>query len=119
MVKISTFQDLIVWQKSHDLTLIIYRITRTYPNQEMFGLISQIRRAVVSIESNIAEGFCRKSIKESNQFYYIANSSLEEVKCQLIISKDLKYLPIEKFIKVYNLAEEVGKLLNSWIKGSI
>lgn len=116
---IKNFQDLIVWQKAHNLTLEIYKLTNLFPKYELFGLTSQIRRATVSIESNIAEGFSRKSSKESKQFYYIANSSLEEVKCQLIIAKDLNYIrENQNFIKINSLSDEVGKLLFTWIKKS-
>lgn len=113
---IKSFQDLIVWQKAHQLTLRTYKITKNFPKEEIFVLTSQIRKAVISVESNIAEGFSRKSTKENKQFYYIAKSSLEEVKCQLIVGKDLKYIQIDAFNKIINLAEEVSKLLNYWIK---
>lgn len=112
---IKSFQDLIVWQKAHQLTLEIYTATRNFPKEEIFVLTSQIRRAVISVECNIAEGFSRKSIKEKRQFYYVAKSSLEETKCQSLIMKDLKYIKLDEFNKIINLAEEVSRLLNYWI----
>lgn len=73
---INKFQDLLVWEKAHKLTIEIYKLTRNFPKEELFCLVNQIRRAAISIESNIAEGFSRKSAKESKQFYCIANASL-------------------------------------------
>jgi len=113
---LKSFQELIVWQKAHCLTLKIYQLSKEFPKEEIFTLTSQIRRASISVESNIAEGFSRRSSKESKRFYYMANASLEETKCQLLIAKDLKYLSERELQEVYNIAEEVGKLLNSWIK---
>jgi len=106
MRKISTFQDLKVWQKSHQLTLQIYKITEKFPKIEIYGLANQIRRAAVSVASNIVEGFERRGTKDGLHFYNIADGSLEEVKCQL-------------FLAIVNLAEEVSKMLNSWIKSQL
>ncbi len=81
-----TFRDLKVWQKSHDLTLKIYRITGQFPSEEKFGIISQLRRTASSILTNIVEGFKRRSTKEHSHFLNIADSSLEETKYHLILS---------------------------------
>jgi len=113
---IKTFQEIIVWQKAHQLTIEIYDITKTFPKEEKFGLVSQMRRCVVSIPSNIAEGFKRKSLKDSLHFYNIAESSLEELKYQLLLAKDLNYIDEKDYNKLIELAEEVGKLLNGWKK---
>ena len=75
-----TFQDLIVWQKAHQFVLAIYTVTKKFPPDERFGLISQIRRASVSIPANIAEGFSKKTKPDKARFYNIAKSSLEEVR---------------------------------------
>lgn len=90
--KISDFTDLIVWQEAHKLVVTIYLHTHKFPQSEAFGISSQMQRCAVSITSNIAEGFARKSKKEKLQFYYISLSSLSELRNQLIICKDLKYL---------------------------
>jgi len=119
MRKISTFQDLKVWQKSHQLTLQIYKITEKFPKIEIYGLANQIRRAAVSVASNIVEGFERRGTKDGLHFYNIADGSLEEVKYQLLLAKDLDYINGESYEEVVNLAEEVSKMLNSWIKSQL
>lgn len=116
--KIRSFTDLIVWQKSHLLVLEVYKITRKFPGEEKFGLTNQLRRAVVSITSNIAEGFSRKSYKEKVQFYHTSLGSLSEVQNQLLISRDLKYLNIETYNKLSELTIEVSKMLSVLIKRS-
>lgn len=116
MPNIKNFIDILTWKKSHQFVLEIYKMTERFPSYELFCLTSQIRRAAVSIPSNIAEGFKRKTSKDSEHFYNMAEGSLEEVKYQLIPSKDLSYISIEEFEKLFNLAEEVGKLLNGWKK---
>jgi len=92
-----SFQDLIVWQKSHQLVLDVYKISSNFPNKEMYGLTSQLRRAVISVAANIAEGFKRNSRKEKSRFYNIAEASLEEVRYFLIFANDLKYLTENTF----------------------
>ena len=84
------FQDLVVWQKAHRCVLSIYDFTKSFPKDELFGLTSQLRRAAVSITANIAEGFKRRGKHEKARFYNIAQSSLEECRYYLILSKDLK-----------------------------
>ena len=113
---IRTFRDIKVWRKAHELVLQIYKITAKFPTEEKYGLTSQIRRAAVSVASNIVEGFKRKSLKDRIHFYNIADASLEEVKYQLLVACDLEY--IDKFVyqETILLAEEVSKMLNSWIK---
>jgi len=114
--KITTFQDIVAWQKAHELTLFVYKITDNFPKCEEFGLKSQIRRAVVSVPSNIAEGFKRKSKTDSAHFYNIAEASLEEVKYQLLLARDLKYISDEDYNFVTELASETGKILFGWLK---
>ena len=92
MGSLQTFQDLIVWQKAHQLVLFVYEISEKYPRYEIFGLTSQTRRCAVSVPSNIAEGFKRKSNNDSLHFYNMAETSLEELKYDLILAKDLHYI---------------------------
>lgn len=116
MAEIKSFRDLVVWQKSHQLTLEIYRITTEFPKKEEFGLSSQSRRSSISIPSNIAEGFKRRSKKDSCHFYNIAEGSLEELGYQLLLARDLEYISINDYEKLEMLASEVSKLLCGWIK---
>ena len=118
MQKISDFTDLIVWQKAHLLVLQVYRITRIFPSYEKFALVIQMQRAAVSITSNISEGFARRSKKEKLQFYYMALGSLSELRNQLLISRDLKYIDASIFAELEDKAIEVRKLLNGLIKTS-
>ena len=113
------YQDtskLVVWQKAHQLTLKIYEATLSYPKEELYGLTSQIRRAAVSIPSNIVEGKARGSNLEYRRFLLISRGSLEEVKYQLLLSKDLCYLEEEKYSEIVNIALDVGRLLNGLIQ---
>ena len=115
--KIKSFTDLKAWQKGHELVLGVYRETKCFPHDEQFGLTSQVRRACVSITSNIAEGFSRKSVKEKGQFYAIALGSLTETQNQLLISRDLGYISKDKFARLAAVTVEVSKLINGLIKG--
>ncbi len=109
--KIQNFTDLIVWQKGHKLVLEVYKQTKKFPKDELFGLVSQIRRASVSITSNIAEGFGRFSEKEKLHFYSFAYGSLMEVQNQIIIAKDLGFINEEEMSNIVPLATEVAKML--------
>jgi four helix bundle protein len=114
--KIRSFTDLTTWQEAHKLVLAIYTLTKAFPKEEMFGLTSQMRRAAISITSNIAEGFNRRSNKEKIHFYYMSLSSLTEIQNQLIASKDIGYLSSEKFSQIAESSVVVSKLLNGLIK---
>ena len=115
-MKIKSFTDLIAWQKGHELVLLIYQITAQFPKRETYSLVDQIRRAVVSITSNIAEGFSRQSKKEKAQFYYTALGSLTELQNQLLIAKDVNYLDKKKFHQIAQQTAEVSKLINGLIR---
>lgn len=115
---IKTFKDLDAWKEGHILVLGIYRETKSFPKEETFGLVSQMRRCAVSITSNIAEGFSRQSYKEKIQFYSIAQGSVTELQNQLIIAKDVGYLYQEKFNNLDNQSLIVHKILNGLIKKS-
>lgn len=106
---------LIVWQKSHALVLKVYEITKRFPKEEQFGLTSQIRRASVSVPSNIVEGKARGSNKEYKRFLLMARGSLEEVKYQLLLAKDLGYVDGNEYSNTVKMTDEVGKLLNGLI----
>jgi len=116
--KIKTFTDLYTWQEAHKLVLMIYKITKDFPREELFGLTSQIRRAAVSITSNIAEGFSRQSYKEKVQFYCMAQGSNTEVQNQLLVAKDINYITKENFNRIAEQSVKAHKLLNGLIKKS-
>ena len=118
MSEIKTFQDLDAWREAHVLVLQMYQETKTFPPDERFGLVSQMRRAVVSVTSNIAEGFSRLSYKEKVRFYYIAHSSLTDIQNQLIISRDVGFLSEESFTLTWAQSVHVHKILNGLIKAS-
>jgi four helix bundle protein len=109
--KIRSFADLYAWQEGHKLVLKIYKITESFPNKEMFGLTNQMRRASVSVTSNIAEGFSRNTIKDKVQFYSVAHGSLTELQNQLIIARDIEYLKKEDFDKIAKQTIIVHKLI--------
>ncbi len=116
--KIKEFRDLNTWQEAHKVVLMIYEITKKFPKDEVFGLISQMRRAAISITSNIAEGFGRHSYKEKIQFYYLAQGSLTELKNQIIIAKDVGYLEGKSFQELMEQANLSHKLLQGLITKS-
>ena len=113
--KIKSFTDLETWKEGHKLVLLIYEATRLFPKEEKFALIDQMRRAAVSITSNIAEGFSRQSKKEKAQFFLMSKGSLTELQNQLLISEDIHYLESEDFNKLINQTITVNKLLNGLI----
>lgn len=108
---IHSYKELIVWQKSIKLVKEIYLLTESFPKTEVFGIISQMRRAAVSIPSNIAEGYGRRSHKEYLQFYAIAYGSSLELETQLIIAKELELVSERGFIQTEALLNEVIKML--------
>ena len=112
----ATYKDLIVWQKSYLLTLFVYKISKKFPREELFNLVSQIRRSVLSLPSNIAEGNHRGSKKEHLQFFRIAFASGAELETQLLLSKDLKYISEREYNEATQLLDEVMRILNKLIK---
>ncbi len=111
-----THKDLEVWQKAIALVTDVYNQTSDFPKEEMYGLVSQLRRSAVSIPSNIAEGAARQSNKEFIQFLYVALGSLMELDTQLIIAKNLNCLSIESLNDLQSKTDEIGKMLNGLIK---
>mgnify|MGYP001588863076 CR=1 len=114
--KIRDFTDLEAWRKAHELALAIYKATQKFPKSEAFALTSQIQRAAVSITSNIAEGFGRQTIREKVQFYYQAHGSLTEVKSQLILAKDLKYISTQEFDTIMDTLINSHRLLQGLLR---
>lgn len=109
-----TFEDLIVWKKSHALVLAVYQATKDFPKSEIYGLRSQLRRAIVSVPANIAEGFRKRGPADKVRFLNIAQGSLEESRYYLLLAKDLGYLPTDE-LKVQ--AAEVRRLLDAYLNG--
>src|SRR3989344_3672674 len=115
---IQKFTDLEAWKEAHSLTLVIYKDTNTFPGSELYSIISQLRRAAVSIESCIVEGFSRFHYKDRLNFYYDARGSLSEVQTQIIISKDLGYLSEQRFKEIMKQTEKVGLILGGLIRST-
>ncbi len=107
-----SYRDLIAWKKAMRLVREIYGITRTFPRDEMYGLTNQLRRAAVSVPSNIAEGQARLSQKEFHHFLSLARGSLAELETQLLIAQDLGYTSSEMSECVLSKAGELGRVLN-------
>ena len=114
-----SFEKLDVWQDSRSLTKVIYEVTKSFPDSEKFGLVSQMRRASVSVSSNIAEGSSRTSKKDQAHFYQIAYSSLMELLNQVIISNDLEFLNEGLESQVRNHIGKVSNKLNSLRKSRL
>jgi len=112
---INSFKDLILWQKAVHLTLLIYRLTETFPESERFGLVSQMRRSSVSIPSNVAEGRNRGTRKDFVQFLRISSGSTAELETQLEISKKLKFGKEINYNDIDSVLIEIKKMLSSMI----
>ena len=111
-MKVERFEDLIAWQKARELTREIYKVTQSGSFSKDFGLCDQIRRASVSLMSNIAEGFDRASRAEFHQFLVIAKGSAAEVRSQLYVAHDIGYIDQETFCRLKKLAEETARITN-------
>ena len=113
---LKSYKDLNVWQKAYSLCLTIYKLTGSFPGEEKYGLTSQIRRAAVSVPSNIAEGYGRKSIKEYIQLLYVAYGSICELETQILLSGDLKYIETGDLERLQQETGEVERMLKALIK---
>jgi len=113
---LKNYKELNVWQKSYQFCLEIYRVTQKFPKEERYGITSQIRRAAVSVPSNIAEGYGRKTTKEYIQFLYIAYGSNCELETQILLSGDLGYIETDKLEILRDGVEEVERMLKALIK---
>lgn len=116
MSLISKFTEIYAWQKAHELALETYRLTSTFPKQEVFGLTSQMRRAAVSVSANLAEGFKRGGRGDQNRFYNIAAASLEELRAELLLARDLKYFPKDYTNDILDQLDQAGGYLARWIR---
>ncbi len=116
--RIQTFTDLDAWREGHTFVVLLYRATKEFPDDERFGLIPQLRRAAVSITSNIAEGFSRGTYKDKIRFYEMALGSVTEVQNQLLIARDIDCLQAELFQTLADQSVIVHKLINGLIKAS-
>jgi four helix bundle protein len=112
-VKAKSFEDLLVWKKAHAYVLEVYRITKVFPNSELFGLTAQMRRAAISMPANIAEGFKKRTAREKIRILNIAQGSLEESRYYLILAEDLGYANTAMFRPKL---EEVSKMLEAYIR---
>ena len=116
MSRIVRFEQLLAWQEAHQLVLTVYQMTKQFPADEKFALISQMRRAAVSIPANIAEGFRRYGIQEKIRFYNVSEGSLEELKYYFILAADLGYISSKNEFMAQ--ADTVGRLLHGLISGT-
>lgn len=110
------FRELEVWKASHELTVAIYRVTGKFPSQEMYGLVSQLRRAAVSVEANIAEGAGKQSHPEFARFLQIGFASASEVECELLIAHDLGFLSSEDHRRIAAQVASIKKMLTRFIQ---
>jgi len=111
-IKIKSFTDLVAWQEAHKLVLMVYKITDKFPNKENFGLASQMKRAIVSVSSNIAEGFSRSSSADKVHFYTMSMGSLTELQNQMLISRDVRYINQKEFLDLADQSVIVSKLIS-------
>lgn len=110
------FRDLVVWRRAQDLALAVYRSTNTFPKEERYGITAQMRRAAVSVSSNIAEGCGRQGDREFARFLQIARGSVRELECQLLLSRDLGYLPPAVHAKLDADSQDISRMLNGLIR---
>ncbi|MDC9723038.1 MAG: four helix bundle protein [Urechidicola sp.] len=111
-----TYRELIVWQKSMELVKATYKVSRLFPEYEKFGLSSQIQRCIVSVPSNIAEGYCRNSLNDYIRFLNIATGSLYEFQTQIEIASNLNYIEKDTFNKIFEDSREIERMMSSLIR---
>lgn len=115
----SSFENIVAWQKAYRFTLLVYKVTNTFPECERFGLCSQFKRAAVSVPANIAEGYKKLGKADKLRFYNITQGSLEECRCYVYLSKDLGYVDVTVFSELMELLSDASRLLNAYCKGVI
>ena len=111
-----TYRDLLVWQKAITFVTKTYKATKMFPKEELYGLISQMKRSAISIPSNIAEGYGRKSRNDYLRFLQIAMGSLFEIQTQLEIARNLGFVPEDSFNELYENSREIERMLSSLIR---
>lgn len=117
MSGVKSYKELLIWQKGIKIVVSIYKLTKDFPKEEMYALTSQLKRASVSVPSNIAEGFGRQTDKSFNHFLNISRGSLNEIETQLIIAKELDFvLDVNLFNEILFLIEEESKMINAFSK---
>ena len=117
MTGIKTYKDLFIWKKGMELTELVYQLVNEFPKEEIYALTNQIKRASVSIPSNIAEGYGRNTSKSYSQFIKISRGSLYELETQLILAENLGFIRNKELLyKITELIQEEGKMINSFIK---
>lgn len=114
-----TFQNILAWQKAYDFVLDVYKYTKSFPESEKYGLISQFQRAAVSVIANIAEGYKKIGKADKLRFMNISQGSLEECRCYVILSRDLEYIDNDVYNILYSKIEEASKLLNGYCKAML
>ena len=114
-----SFEEVIAWQRAHAFVLSVYKITKGFPDDEKFGLTSQFRRAAVSIEANIAEGYRKIGKSDKLRFFNIAEGSLSECKDYIILSRDLEYITPEQYKELWNSIEEASRYLIKYSNGVV
>ncbi len=114
--KIKSFTDLHAWKEGHRLVLMIYESVKFFPKEELFGLVSQMKRSSVSVTSNISEGFSRSSYKDKLRFYFMSLSSISELQNQILIARDVGYITTKKFQELATQSIKVHKITNGLIK---
>ncbi len=119
MMPTFTFESIKAWQKAHAFTLFVYKLTRNYPEDERFGLTSQFRRAAISIEANIAEGYKKLSKADKLRFFNISEGSIAECRNYIILSRDLNFINEDQYCELFYTIEETSKLLTAYCKGII
>ena len=113
------FEEVIAWQRAHKFVLAVYRITKGFPSEEVYGLTSQFRRAAVSIEANIAEGYKKLSKADKLRFMNISQGSIEECRDYILLSRDLLYIDEQQFSELFALIEDASKMLYLYCNGII
>ena len=114
-----SIERIVAWQKAHQFTLLVYKVTQSFPDNEHYGLVSQFRRAAVSIGANIAEGYKKLGKADKLRFLNISEGSLAECENYIVLSRDLGFVGEEDYLLLHNSAEEVGRLLTAYSNGII
>ena len=114
-----TFENVVAWQKAHVFVLLVYRITKSFPSEELYGLTSQFRRAAVSIEANIAEGYKKISKADKLRFMHISQGSMEECRDYILLARDLNYISDTDFSGLHDALEDASKMLYLYCNGII